>query len=137
MCFFLPDNGENQTKEGLHRKFNAFICVIFIFRRRLFPFLSFDFLRKFVATGGPYLRELPWSKKKKKKVLTKICRIFILFHISACKIKLRIPVICCNPPFNNVPSGLSLASCLNASSRLFKAVHHQHQLLLFSIYDYV
>ena len=32
VCFFLPDNGENQTKKGLHRKFNAFIRVNFIFR---------------------------------------------------------------------------------------------------------
>ena len=63
--FFLPDNGENQTKEGLHRKFNAFVGVIFIFRGRLFPFLSFDFSQKFVAPGGPYLRELLWSKEKK------------------------------------------------------------------------
>ena len=38
------------------------------------------------------------KEKTKNKVLTKICRIFILFNISACKIKLRIPVvICCNP----------------------------------------
>ena len=35
---FLPDNGKNQTKEDLHRKFNAFICAIFIFRR-LFHFV--------------------------------------------------------------------------------------------------
>ena len=63
--FFLPDNSENQSKAGLHRKFNACIRVIFIFRKRLFPFLSFDFSQKFVAPGGPYRRELPWSKKKK------------------------------------------------------------------------
>ena len=57
MFFFLPDNGENQTNEGLHQKLNAFIRVIFIFRR-LFPLLSFDFLQNFVAPGGPYLRKL-------------------------------------------------------------------------------
>ena len=41
------------------------------------------------------------------------------------------------PPFNNVPEGLSLATCLNASGRLLKEVHHQHQLQLFNIYDSV
>ena len=29
--FILPDNGENQIKEGLHRKFNTFSRVIFLF----------------------------------------------------------------------------------------------------------
>ena len=65
--FFLPDDGENRTKDGLHRKFNAFLCVISIFRKSLFPFLSFDFLQKFVAPGGPYLKKLLCSKKKIKK----------------------------------------------------------------------
>ena len=64
MFFFLPDNGESQTNDSLHRKCNVFIRVIFIFRTSLFQFLSFDFLQKFVARGGPYLKELLWSNKK-------------------------------------------------------------------------
>ena len=64
MLFFLPDNGENQTKEHLHQKLNAFIRIICVFRGRLFPFLSFAFLQKFVAPGGPCLWEPLWSKQK-------------------------------------------------------------------------
>ena len=42
-----------------------FLFVSFLFLGQVFSnFLSFDFLQKFVARGGPYLKELLWSKKK-------------------------------------------------------------------------
>ena len=76
MLFFLPDNGENQTKQDLHRKFNAFIRAIFIFRRRL-PIFVVCFFTEICCTWGPISKEASAEQEKNKtktnnKVLTKI-----------------------------------------------------------------
>ena len=66
MLFFQPDSGKNQTKESLHRKSNVFIRVIFIFRRRLFPFLRFVFLTEICCTWGPITQGASVEQEKKK-----------------------------------------------------------------------
>ena len=63
----------------------------------------------------------PVEQEKKNNLLQKFV-VFILIHICAHKIKLRISVLQPPSPINNVPWGLSLATCLNPSSRRFKAV---------------
>ena len=69
-------------------------------------------------------KDAPVEQEKilKNNLVTKIFRFFIFFHFSVHKIKLRYLLYVGTPsPFNNVAYGLLLATCLNPSSRLFRA----------------
>ena len=98
LCFFGPDERENQTQTRSLPKIQSFIFLGC--RWRLFYFFS-----EICCIWAPMSKgALAWEGKK---VLTKICTIFILFHISAYKIELQ-------------TLGLLLATCLNPNCRFLK-----------------
>ena len=82
-----------------------FLFVSFLFLKT-FPIFVVWFFTKICSTWGPISKKASLEQKQKKaknKVLTTICRIFILFYISPCKIKLWIHVITLQPPLIMYP----------------------------------
>ena len=101
-AFFFCQIMVKTKPKNVFTKNSMLLFVSFLFFGEDFShFCCLLFCRNLLHLGAHVYGSLCGVRKKifLNKVLTKICRIFILFHKSACKIKLQIPVICCNPPF--------------------------------------